>query len=570
MSRIFQRVKSIKTVLYVLTLLCWLLPTVLLGTFMGTRFFAALSDKTEALLISGAQYAQTQLVNNIDSFVAMARNVTYDGDITRAVHDLDMDNIRYQDYLKIVRNYLERKFSRDRLCEFAVFFTLDDPEDLIYNSQGYSLAEDLRQNGLTSLIKASEELDTHPYFFTYGDTTCLIRNMYDTKLDRYGILVLGVNTDALLVPVVQSAAQLGADWAVQLDTFAAGPMKDAPVDALYEDYGTLYYTQALEGYDYALRFQISADKSEVYTEMLSFRRLMLLLILLLIPLCGLIVIFVQKRIIKPIGILSETSSRIQEGELGLVVPMHGEDELGRLGAAFSAMSLQMRDLIDKSYKVEIALRDARIQAMQSRINPHFLNNALEIILWQARMDKNATIAQMVEALSILLNASLDRRGSHLAFVREEIKVANAYFLFVKLRFGDRLIVQQEVAPDTLDLSVPCMAVQTLIENAVKHGITPAGGGRIKVSIALEKGLCLRVYNNGKVLDDAALEKMRALIKPNSDGNGHVGLHNIAQRLHLLYGDRAEMAVVRTSEGETCVSICVFDAQSQPKTTNHNL
>ena len=570
MSRIFQHVKSIKTVLYVLTILCWLLPTALLGTFMGTRFFSALRDKTEALLLSGAQYAQTQLVNNIDSFVAMARNVTYDGDITRAVHDAEVGAIRYQDYLKIVRNYLERKFGRDRFCEFAVFYAPDHPEELIYNSQGYSFAEDLRVNGLASLIETSATLDTHPYFFTYGNTTCLIRNLYDTKLERYGILALGVNMQALLSPAAQAGAQLGVDWAVRLDSFAGGAMHAGPMDVLHDEDGTLYYTQSAAGYDYTLHFQISADKNAVYTEMRSFKRLMLLLILLLIPLCGLIIVFVQKRIIKPIGILSEASRRIRQGELGLIVPMRGEDELGRLGAAFSSMSLQMRDLIDKSYKGEIALRDARIQAMQSRINPHFLNNALEIILWQARMDKNTTVAQMVEALSVLLNAALDRRGSHLALVRDEMKVASAYFLFVKLRFGSKLIVQQEIDSNALGSSVPCMAVQTLIENAVKHGITPAGGGRIRLSITKDKYLCVRVYNDGKIPDDTALKKMRDLIKPSSEENGHVGLHNIAHRLHLLYGEGAEMSVERTADGETCVSICVFDADSQPKTTNHNL
>ena len=139
-----------------------------------------------------------------------------------------------------------------------------------------------------------------------------------------------------------------------------------------------------------------------------------------------------------IALLSEASHQIEAGELGVTVPMHGDDELGTLGKAFSNMSLRLEELIDRTYKEEIALRDARIQAMQSRINPHFINNALETINWQARIEGSETISAMVESLSVLLNAGMSRNDRRILSLREELETARAYFYFVGLRFGERL------------------------------------------------------------------------------------------------------------------------------------
>ena len=135
-------------------------------------------------------------------------------------------------------------------------------------------------------------------------------------------------------------------------------------------------------------------------------------------------------------LLAKASSLIEAGELGVTVPMRGDDELGRLGKAFTSMSLRLEELIKKTYKEEIALRDARIQAMQSRINPHFINNALESINWEARIEGSETISAMVESLSVLLNASMSRNDRRIVTLKEELEVAKAYFYFVGLSYGD--------------------------------------------------------------------------------------------------------------------------------------
>ncbi|MEG0902494.1 MAG: histidine kinase, partial [Clostridia bacterium] len=298
----------------------------------------------------------------------------------------------------------------------------------------------------------------------------LVRNLYSIRMERLGVLVLGLNAERLFAPANEAVAKMGMNCLIRLDQYASGD--DRFVEAargLSEDGEYLLYTLDGATRDYDLLFQIQADKRAVYREMETFRTIMWWMFALLVPICALLTTFVNRRIVRPIRLLSEASIRIRGGELGITVPMRGGDELGQLGSAFSGMSVQLKYLVDKSYKEEIALRDARIQAMQSRINAHFLNNALETINWQARMEGSETIGTMVEALSCLLNASMDRNERHLVPLSEELTVAEAYFYFIGLRFGEKLVVWKTVESGLESVLVPRLVIQTLVENAIEHG-----------------------------------------------------------------------------------------------------
>ncbi|NCB06085.1 MAG: hypothetical protein EOM69_11290, partial [Clostridia bacterium] len=106
MQKVWEKLKTIKISLLMMVLICWLLPTLVLGFFMGTRFFQSLQDKTEAALISGAEHAQVLALKNISHVITLAKDVTYDGELSEAVRDYEVEKITYQEYFKIVRNYL--------------------------------------------------------------------------------------------------------------------------------------------------------------------------------------------------------------------------------------------------------------------------------------------------------------------------------------------------------------------------------------------------------------------------------------------------------------------------------
>lgn len=556
MNRLRRKTPTLRFTLLVIVLLCWLLPTVTLGAYMGGRVLASLQGKTEAALLSGAEYAQTLAVSNIAATATLARDAVYDTDLSDAVQAYESGASPYEDYYLLVRNYLDRKYSREQSCTFALFYRAQDLSRAIYTSQGYSQAVLFTQNIQAQALALCETLDTRSRFIASPDGAYLVRNLHNARMQRYGVLVLGLDMDRLLRPILQNAAAWGSACAISLDDVAVGAfLGPAEETGLTEDGAMLRYTQSVTVGDSRLRYQIQADRHSVYREMDEFRLLMAWLLILFVPLCIAIMLFVNRRIVRPIAMLVGASDRIRQGELGVVVPMRSADELGRLGVAFSEMSLRLKELIDRSYREQIALRDARIQALQSRINPHFINNALEAINWQARLTGAQSVSEMVETLSVLLNASMDRNEQHLVPLREELGIVDAYLYFVGIQFGERLTVEKAVDAALLDTPLPRLVVQTLIENAVEHGVAPAGGGRIRLRVWRSgDALAIEVVNNGKPLTAAELTRIHAMLDGPASTDGHLGIRNVNLRLQLIYGEAAGLRIFINEQGETVAAI----------------
>lgn len=570
-----MKLKSIRVQILAIMLICYLFPTLLLGEYMGGVFFADLQEKTEQALTSGAEHARTLTVQQIERAIKLSKDATYDGELTAAFSANISKNTGSGEAIRMARTYLERKYGREELFTFAACFSVDEPDTLIYSRASFEQAQIYQLGAHERVKRLGETLDTRCLFIQEGKNVYLIRNLYNLKMERFGMLVLGVDMDGLISPVTALAAQWDAQASVRVGD--AGDLTtgwSALTQGLSDsgEAGTLAYVRYVKEHDYELGMRMTVSKHRVYGEMEAFRRMMQGLFLLLIPVMALILIYVNRRFVRPITILSQASRRIEAGEWGLTVPMHGGDELGDLGRAFSSMSTKIANLIDKTYKEEIALRDARIQAMQSRINPHFINNALESINWQARMEGSETVSAMVESLSVLLNASMARGNRRMVPLTEEAEVARAYFYFIRQRFGDRLQVKQDIDDNALSMQLPLLTIQPLLENAVEHGIAPAGGGEIELSCKMkEDGLHIEVSNSGRPLSEESKARMALALSGDTQDGHHLGLANIASRLRLIYGEEAKMTAGPDERGRTQVRLLIpaqpEDEREQNRTTN---
>ena len=556
---------KIRVQLMAIVLLCYLLPALVLGVYIGGVVLRDLKAKTDAAVTTGMEYSMKMTGENLQKVTRLAWDATYDGELPDAAARRDVGSLSDGAFLRLVRNYIERKYSREGLLTFAACFTLDNPDLLMVNRSGTEAAAVYRARAHEAVKAMSADLDTRNRFVRLNDDLYLVRNLVDLRMKPYGMLVLGVDVAQLAEPL----AALARDWDARLDlrlddvplddvteTGAAGPdgtgWDALPADAVSPAGSGRFAAQGLgDSRDYQLRALLLIGRQRLYGELDAFRMLLAGLLALLAPILAAIAWYVHRRITRPILLLEDASHRIEAGELGVTVPMHGDDELGRLGQAFSNMSLRLEELIDRTYKEEIALRDARIQAMQSRINPHFINNALETINWQARIEGSESISTMVESLSVLLNAGMSRNDRRMVTLREELESARAYFYFVGLRFGDRLATRIDAAPDALDAVLPALTLQPLIENAVEHGIAPEGGGRIALTCARAGGtLRVEVANTGRSASDEDRRRMDAALAGDSQGGAHLGIANISTRLHLIYGGRATMAVDTAAPGQT--------------------
>ncbi len=182
---------------------------------------------------------------------------------------------------------------------------------------------------------------------------------------------------------------------------------------------------------------------------------------------------------------------------------------------------------------------ARLQALRMQLNPHFLFNTLNAI--SALIHDNPEAAdKMLVRLSELLRLSLDQDKPQELPLREELAFLDRYLDIEKIRFGDRLQVERRIEPETRDAMVPCLILQPLVENAIRHAIEPMEtAGRL--TICAEKRdttLHLRVIDNGPGLDPEKMENT----------HGGIGLSNTRSRLSHLYGEAARLLLIPLAEG----------------------
>ncbi len=198
-------------------------------------------------------------------------------------------------------------------------------------------------------------------------------------------------------------------------------------------------------------------------------------------------------------------------------------------------------------QLQTRLAEASLQSLQRQLHPHFLFNTLHTISALMHRDIEAADAMLAQ-LSDLLRLTLERVGTQDVALKEELDFLEKYLEIEQTRFGDRLQIQLNVHPDTLDAAVPNLLLQPLVENAVRHGIAQKiGGGRVEISATREGDeLCLVVRDTGPGLSPDT----RAALDTG------VGLTNTRSRLQHLFGDRHRFEFQQPAGGGLAVKISI--------------
>jgi signal transduction histidine kinase len=197
----------------------------------------------------------------------------------------------------------------------------------------------------------------------------------------------------------------------------------------------------------------------------------------------------------------------------------------------------------RALRAEAALVQARLDALRSRLNPHFLFNALHTVGALVRQDA-ATAENAVEKLGDILRQTLREDAGETVPFREEWELTERYLDFEQLRYGERLAVSRDVDPRALECRAPTFALQTLVENAVRHSIASrVEGGRVEISARVDGGTFLiRVRDDGP-----------GRTTPSDGGTGY-GLRALEERLAAVYGDAAALTI--DAEGATGYEVSV--------------
>ena len=194
---------------------------------------------------------------------------------------------------------------------------------------------------------------------------------------------------------------------------------------------------------------------------------------------------------------------------------------------------------------EKLLMAARVEALASQINPHFLFNTLTSISSLIR-SKPETARMLIVKLSGLLRRLL-RSQEHFVTLREELEAIDEYLDIESIRFGPRLHVEKDIDPSSLEIVVPSLLLQPLVENSIKHGLSPkVGEGRITIKSVLKDGhTIIDIIDNGVGVGPAHAERIKA---------GGIGLRNVNERLRVIYGANYQLQLDSVPGEGTCARI----------------
>ncbi len=207
------------------------------------------------------------------------------------------------------------------------------------------------------------------------------------------------------------------------------------------------------------------------------------------------------------------------------------------------LSMQM-ELAELDRQAQL-LTKARLDALHAQINPHFFFNTINTIVSYSRTNPEIARKLLIH-LADLFRQTLRRRG-HYITLGQELECIETYLALEKARFGETLTVKHEIDEELLGMQIPFLSLQPLVENAVKHGITPKiGGGTVRISAFMEnKHLIMVVKDDGIGIPD---EKIHLVLQPGYGSGNGVGLSNVHERLISLYGPSYGLQISSSNEG----------------------
>ena len=276
---------------------------------------------------------------------------------------------------------------------------------------------------------------------------------------------------------------------------------------------------------------------------------------------GLSLLFARSIILRSQRLLRHMDSITAE-HFSPITKETGKDEIGELMEHFNAMGERLKQLIHDIYVLQLHQKSlelenvrAELKYLQAQIDPHFLFNTLNAILVLCVRNGYTELAEIISPLSKIMRRMVDTSRDILP-LKEELEFVRMVLKIERFRFGDKLQYDFDISEDAMNVPVPVMCVQGLVENACKHGIQHiAGQGLVRISARVEDGMLLiAVSDNGVGINPRRLTDLQKQIADQEDMKNSVGLQNIYRRLKLHYGENVSLTLQNALDRGMIVSI----------------
>lgn len=536
-------------------LICWLIPFLLLMGILGVYIGSNHSEMTALNYQKQLEFNNRICTERLNRAVAESRQASYDGEILNVRKEYLAGTLTHEAAMKKYTEYLSDRYQQNSVSSAILWLGEEDGQQKvgIYNEKANGVYQQVRtywEKDHEAVAEFAQELGTRVGFLVRGNALYLVRNLVDSRYEVQGVLVLRLNQSYCFDSLLQYPMQDGVCiWIDEQELSLNDNEEVEQWGSLYEESlekgykwrkGQLCVTDDMNGDSYGIHAAMIIQKSVTMFPFYGYQYVMTAMLCSLIPLLAVMLLVFRREVTWPVEALLAGTKQMEEGDLGHQIENTARNlEFHYLINAFNRMSAHIKQQFDRIYQEEIALREARIMALQSHINPHFMNNTMEIINWEARLAGNEKVSKMISALSTMMDAAMDRRKRPEVKLAEEMGYVNSYLYIMKERLGKRLTVEVDIPEELMDCQVPRLILQPLIENAIEHGVVPNGSGTVIIR-GWQDGsyLYLETLNDGGMSREDR-ERIERLLDINYNTSkepaGNLGIANVNQRLRILFG-----------------------------------
>jgi len=536
-------------------LLCVLLPIIIVNLFFYQRNSASIRIREEDNLRKSIERASGELIGMIDEGVALSHALANDDSLYEALDRTYGSPVEYYDeYYNFLRTKLVRYMSANpNVLEIRIY---TDNETIMTGANYYVIGslsadlpwlEQLRQSGENFILTAYDESGVfHP-----GQRISVVSKMRTftsyRKYEKYLCIDLNVDKINAILNRETDSLQLSLlDRGNRTVAVSAGVPPAASSGSGYVMDHAIGENHYLKGW----KLIGIADTQRIVDLISSARRSILWLAGLCTVIPTLLIFVILRSYHYRVKKLSQHMKKAKYERFDPIGIQEGRDEIGDLIRAFNLMTGKITSLINDVYKLEIRQKSlelervrAELSMLHSQMNPHFLFNTLNALLFVCTRNGYSDVAEIIQNLAQLMKQLLSRADGFVS-VEEELRFTSMYLQIEKFRFGNLFDYEFDVDPWTLPLRIPRMSVQPLVENACKHGLQAKKDNRsITISSKrTERSLEVTVIDNGVGMEKKELAKLLTDVRSDQDTDGHIGIRNVYRRLELYYRGHARFTI----------------------------
>jgi len=384
--------------------------------------------------------------------------------------------------------------------------------------------------------------------------------LYETNpqpvVDALANLKLGEHSQVYLLSHDGHVLSSATDTAPDLDQLPA--LQNSNGVDVNQDSKRLVVASKLSFAD--LRVVSVTPNRDLNVELVEMKRYLLIVISILIIVSTLIASIVSQTISSPLKKLIREMKQVEIGNFRGMLSVASYQEINILVASFNRMVAQIEELIERVKLSSVSEKNAELHALQSQVNPHFLYNTLDMIYWMLDEKEKDPLGELVLSLSSMFRYSSKWEDGVEVTLREELEQIGHYLKIITIRLEGRLQVEINLDERWLQIPLPKMTLQPVIENAVKHGLESLNRQGILRVFTVEEGPDLKIIveDNGNGMTAKQLDRLLDSLNHESkeQGRGGIGLQNLHRRLKYMFGEEYGLQIQSQPGTGTRIGIVV--------------